>query len=128
MNEKTNQLLQQLAEKMGTTVEYLWTILINQAKYDIIISVIQMIFMAAFIFITIKLHIKFSKPFSNDGKFKYYTNLYSEKEELLIIPMILAGIASVIMIIFFLSGFNDLISAIFNPEYWALRQIIQFVK
>lgn len=128
MDEKTNQLLQQLSEKMGTTVEHLWVILINQAKYDIITSVIQMVFMAAFIFITIRLHIKFSKPINTKDGLSYYYNLYSKKEELLIVPMMFAGIASIIMMMFFLAGFDDLMCAILNPEYWALRQIINFVK
>ena len=118
MNEKTEQLLENLASKLGTTTEYLWTILVNQAKYDIITSSIQMAFMFAIVYWTIKLHIRFSKEDDN-GRSVYY-----EKEELASIPMFFAAVTSIIMIIFFLSGFNDLIASIFNPEYWALRQIL----
>lgn len=121
MNEKTEQLLQSLAEKLGTTTEYLWTILVNQAKYDAITSVIQMAFMFAIIYWTIKLHIRFSKE-DEDGDTMYY-----HKEELLIVPMIFAAITSVIMVVFFLSGFNDLIASIFNPEYWALKRVLNLL-
>lgn len=117
MNEKTEQMLQDLAAKLGTTTEYLWTILVNQAKYDIIVSVIQMALMFAVVYWTIKLHLRFSKK-DEDGD-----TLYWKKEEVLVIPMVFAGIASVLCIVFFLDGFNDLISAIFNPEYWALKRI-----
>jgi len=122
MNEKTEQLLQQLADKLGTTTEYLWKILVSQARYDAIISGIQMAFMFAIIYWTIKLHIRFSKEDDN-GRSVYYN-----KEELAVIPMILAGITSIIMIVFFLSGFNDLVSSIFNPEYWALNKVMQMLK
>lgn len=118
MSENTEKLLQDLAEKLGTTTEYLWGIIVAEAKYDVLISSIQMVFMAAIVIVTIKLHLKFSKEEKN-GESMYY-----RKEELLVVPMIFAAITSVIMIIFFLSGFNELVSAIFNPEYWALRQIL----
>jgi len=120
MNEKTEQLLQSLAEKLGTTVEYLWIVLVNQAKYHAIISLIQMAFIFAIVFTTIKLHIKFSKKI--DGK----NTIYYDKEELVIIPMVLAAITSVILLMFFLAGTSDLFSAIFNPEYWALKRIMSF--
>lgn len=121
MNEKTEQLLQSLSEKLGTTTEYLWTILISQAKYEAITSVIQMSFMVAIIYFTIKLHIRFSKEDDRGNTMYYY------KDEALIIPMIIASISSVIMIVFFLNGFNDLIASILNPEYWALKQVLNIL-
>jgi hypothetical protein len=121
MNEKTELLLQSLAEKLGTTTEYLWVIIVNQAKYDAITSVIQMAFMFAIIFWTIKLHIRFSTEDENGD------TMYYNKEEYVIVPMIFAAITSIIMLVFFLSGFNDLIAAIFNPEYWALNRILKAI-
>lgn len=130
MNENTEQLLEKLADKLGTTTEYLWTVLVSQAKYDFITSAIQMAVMAAFIYWTIKLHIKFSKKDIEvegwSGK-KEYQSIYYQKEEAAYIPMIFAGITSMILIIFFLNGFNDLLASVLNPEYWALRQIIHFI-
>lgn len=96
MNEQTEQALQVLAAKLGTTTEYLWQVLINQAKYDILISSIQMVFMAAIVITTIKLHIKFSK-LNDRGDNEYYCN------DGKIAGMIFAGIVSIIMIVLFLS-------------------------
>lgn len=126
MNEKTEQLLQSLADKLGTTTEYLWTILVNQAKFDVIVSLIQMAFMAAFIIATVKIHFKLAKELPTDpnDKWSRYESLYGKYEEAASIPMIIAGIVCIIMVLCFLSGFNDLVAAIFNPEYWALRQIL----
>lgn len=126
MNEKTEQLLQSLADKLGTTTEYLWTILVNQAKYDVIVSLIQMAFMAAFIIATVKIHFKLAKQLPTDPNdiWSRYENLYDKYEVAAGIPMIIAGIGCIIMVICFLAGFNDLIAAIFNPEFWALRQIL----
>ena len=118
MNEKTQEALVALAEKLGTSTEYLWEVLVRQAKYDIIVSVIQMTIMFAIVYWTIKLHIRFSKEDERKNSQYYY------KEEILIVPMIFAAITSVIMIVLFLNGFNDLIASIFNPEFWALNRIV----
>jgi len=118
MTEKTELLLQQLADKLGVTIDHLWTVMINQAKYDVLISSIQMLFMIAFIWTTIKLHLRFCK----EPKEGY--SIYSEYDEAAWLPMMFAGITSMILLIFFLNGFNDFITAIFNPEYWALTRII----
>ena len=118
MNEKTEQMLQSLAEKLGVTIDHLWGVLITQARYDIITSVLQMAVMFAFIYWTIKLHIKFSKETEKER------SIYYEKEEFVVLPMMFAGIACVVMLIFFLFGFNDLIASIFNPEFWALKRIM----
>lgn len=126
MNEKTEELLQKLADKLGTTTEYLWTVLVNQAKYDIIVSLVQMAFMAAFIISTVKIHFRLAKELPKDpnDKWSQHESLYGKYEESAVIPMVLAGIISAILFIFFLSGFNDLVAAIFNPEYWALKRIL----
>ncbi len=117
MDEKTEKLLRELAQKLGTTAEYLWTVLLNQAKYSAIISAIQMAIMVAIIFYTIILHIRFSKKDSIGW------SQYDKKPELLIMPMMLAGAADVIMLIMFMVGINEVMTAIFNPEYWALQRI-----
>jgi hypothetical protein len=130
MNENTQQLLEKLAEKLGTTTEYLWQILLNQAKYDVIISFIQMTFMAVFIIATVKIHFKLAKEIPKDpnDKWSRYESLYDKYEEAAIIPMFFAGIIVIIMVICFLAGFNDLMSAIFNPEYWALNKILNHIN
>lgn len=119
MNQETLQFLEQLAAKLGTTSEYLWGVLVSQAKWDAFISFIQMAFMAAWIYWNIKLHLKFCKNMPGEN----YT-YYAEYEAMAGIPMIIAGILSCILFFFFLNGFNDLISSIVNPEYWALRRLI----
>lgn len=83
MNEKTEQLLQSLADKLGTTTEYLWTILVNQAKFDVIVSLIQMAFMAAFIIATVKIHFKLVKelPTDKNDEWRRYKSLYGKYEE-----------------------------------------------
>jgi hypothetical protein len=115
MNDKTQEALVALSEKLGTTTEYLWTILVHQARYDIITSVIQMIIMFLIVYWTIKLHIKFYK---SDAYYK----------DSVVFAMIFAGGLSIIMIIFFLNGFNELVSAIFNPEFWALNRILHILN
>lgn len=46
MNEGTERLLTQLAEKLGTTTEYLWAVLLKQAPIDAIGQLVSIVLFA----------------------------------------------------------------------------------
>lgn len=120
MNDQTAKLLEQLASKMGTTSEYLWSILLRQAPIESTITLIQVILIMGVGVVLFKCH----KHFMNDkNDMSYY-----EKEETLGIPMILAA---VIWFIFFLAAIvclDEIINGYFNPEFWALDYIMDKLK
>lgn len=119
MNDEAIKLLESIASKLGTTTEYLWNVLLSEAKYDAIVSIIQLTIMTVFIYFTIKLHIKFCKEIDDKNSI-YYDNEYTVG-----LPMIFAAIISAIFIFIILMGLPELISSIFNPEYWALKRILR---
>jgi hypothetical protein len=118
MNENTEKLLRDLAEKFGTTAEHLWGVLIKQAP----ISAASQLFVmaitgaaAAFLcVVTKRLGAKAAAEDSSDIGYFISTTL--------------AAIAAIIFTIAFFAGLDGLplaISGFFNPEYWALKQIIK---
>jgi len=56
MNDQTTKLLTDLSNKLGTTAEYLWGVLVRQAYVDGVISIIQNLLIVIFIITVYKVH------------------------------------------------------------------------
>jgi len=121
MNENTTKLIEQLAEKMGTTSQYLWSILIKQAPVDATITLIQILISIAFALILYKIHKKLSKS-DKDGYNRYDDN------EFTVIIMAVALCSVIILLIASFCCIGDVINGYFNPEYWALDKVLHSIK
>lgn len=120
MNDNTLKLLEQLAAKLGTTSEYLWSILIKQAPISASINLLLCAFIMVYNVVWIKLHLKFM----NDDNDLSYDN----KEGFLTVPMGIGGVAGALFIFLFLALLKSAIYGFFNPEYWALTYILDHIK
>lgn len=118
MEELTN-LLSQLAEKLGTTTEYLWSVLIKQAPISALTTLLQMVFMVVVGIALFKVH----KWLCKTPEGEHYSR-YDDYEELAVVPMILAGIGYMIIVIILFFCMSDVVNGLFNPEYWALKEIL----
>jgi len=116
MNNETLVALQQLATKLGTTSEYLWSILLKQAPIDGYISILIMLlmFMSGVILSIISKNL--SKKL--DENFSY------QKEEVRNVVAIISASAWILAIIGSMAILPEAIIAIVNPEYWALSKIL----
>lgn len=120
MDTNTMKLIEQLAAKLGTTSEYLWQILVNQAFISGIVVICYFVIVLIAGFILLKAH----KHFSNrENEFSYH-----EKDEALIVPMVIGTLMWGIC--FFIVSFSmeNAIYGIVNPEYWALHHILEHLK
>ena len=113
MNEHTAALIQNLAAKLGTTTEYLWSVLIKQAPINAATDVLQYIaagFLAYF----------------------YYKWATSDKRDYDEFGQMFAalgvGLPLLIILIAIFFCFPNTITALVNPEYWALKEILSAVK
>ena len=122
MNEETLKLVEQLAQKLGTTTEYLWGVLIKQAPID---AFTNLFYVLATIISGIGLY-KLHKYFLKENE--HNNSLYYEHEELLVGPMIIAALiwSTIAIICFFSMG--EIIIGFINPEYWALNEILKAAK
>lgn len=118
MNELT-PLLEKLSEKLGTTTEYLWIVLIKQAHIQVIYYCIEFAIMGLSLFIFYKI-----------GKYwlKNWNDLEDKYEFAMGVGLICIGILSFIFLVAFMIDLNSLVSALFNPEYWALKQILNVIN
>ncbi len=117
MNEQTTQFLNALATKLGTTAEYLWSILVAQAPISATIQLIQTIILTVVTVFLWRAHKRFLNSKAYDA-FEFYPGGAMT---------ISAAIVLCIWIVNFFS-IDNLISGFFNPEYWALNELLRAMK
>ena len=117
MNEEISTVVRELANELGTTVEYLWGVLVAQAPIYMVGSLLAhsvLIIISIFILRFLYKFIKYP-PDSWD-------------EEYIMGTIIGATVVSCVMTIFpilsLIISIPTYITIIFNPEYWALQQIL----
>lgn len=116
MNEQTAALLNNLATKLGTTSEYLWSVLIRQAFIDGCVTLAQYAVLLLAWFAAYKL-------LKNGKKILEYADNH-DLEGPLVIGGILSAIALAICSVIAFCYLSIAFSAFFNPEYWALHEIL----
>lgn len=118
MNEITS-LLKQLAEQLGTTVDYLWNVLINQAPIHGILNLILFVFTTISIFLLGKYFIWI---------YNKWTELYDDdKETMHVVLITVFGFLIIIGFIVSIISLPNTLAALFNPEYWALQQVLSLL-
>ena len=114
MDKELTAFLVQLAAKLGTTVEHLWSALLKQASINgsvcILIDISLMTFSILLWFKTLA---------------KYKTDKYDDTLNIYFVTLVIALIVTTITV---LSTLENIITAFFNPEYWALMQILNKIK
>lgn len=107
-----------LANKLGTTTEYLWAVLMKQALFAGIADLILWIG----VIIAIVIILKWGKYYRINYEKLYKADNYSEILHgfgLLIFTIIVT-----IFLIIAVVNLQTMFAAFFNPEYWALHEIL----
>jgi hypothetical protein len=108
MNEQLSNVLVQLAQKLSTTTEHLWGVIITQAKIDGIMFSIASVVLLVFLYGMYKL-----------GKKAALCEGYND--DLLWIPVTVGTLAGSFL---FLLCVSKALTAILNPEYYALHEVL----
>lgn len=125
MNDETAKLIQQLADKLGTTAEHLWGVLVRQAPLAATWGIFELFIdgaiAALFWVIARKLVIRAAKM-DDDGSdelalFACYASAF------------VCGVIALVFTVGFmlgdLGGFATTLAGFFNPEYWAFKQVVK---
>ncbi len=115
MNEAVAKLLpylDKLAEKIDTTGAVIWEALLRQAFVLCVSYIIQTIILTVFTYFFVKAYTKIK------GDYDYLEVAYS----------IFAVVLAVVWIFAFFE-ITDVVTRLFNPEYWAIKEITKiFMK
>ena len=119
MNEQTAKMVEQLAEKLGTTTEYLWGILIRQAPMSAFIDLVYCVLVLFMGYGLFKVH-KWLLKATED-----YDSLYEQFKEGAVLPMVIASLVWCILFMGCFFSIANIINGFFNPEYWALNKVLR---
>lgn len=113
MNDKTIQLLEALAAKLGTTAEYLWGVLIRQAAVSATIDLVCLLVAVTYLVVYTKWLrvVRKGDMFDNEAT-----------------GVIMGGCVAVIVFILALFCVSGVITGYMNPEYWALNKILDTIQ
>ncbi len=110
-------LLEKLAEKLGTTTEYLWKVLIKQAPINSLIDLLQYLIIIVGCFIWWK-YAKFTHKKVNDENW----------DDITYAGPAITGVILAILVIAMFFCLHTTIVGFLNPEYWALKYILNRIK
>ena len=137
MNENTEKLIRELAEKLGTTSEKLYGVLVQQAPIEAFTSLFVLIFLIVcfiLIFKFIENKTKKKPVFDKNGKpVENYDGehcLKSEWESDDLLPFMTYSILTILFVFICLQAvdaFQICATAFMNPQYWALKQILNLL-
>ncbi len=119
MNNEMTQLLRELSDKLGTNVEHLWGVMIKQASVQVWTNIFFVIFTVIITWIFVYF---FKKIYKSDTWDKAYQN---DTEFGLIFSAIVVGFGTLILVVLSIIFLFEIPTLIYNPEYWALEQIIK---
>jgi hypothetical protein len=122
MDQNTLQAMTALAQKLGTTAEHLWGVLLRQAPIS---GAIDLAFMAALVVACIvwwRAVISKTTERKRTDDDRYPRAEWAEEGAFFAIAS--AVMLTLLTLILCAEGFTMAVAAFVNPEYWALRQII----
>jgi hypothetical protein len=122
MNETTEKLIRELAEKLGTTTEHLWGILLKQAPISASIDTLIALIMLAILWMG---YAFVSKKTKVPEKTDHYKSLYAEWDgECAFAAWLALAAYGFLTICITFCSITSVVTALANPEYWALKQLI----
>ena len=102
-------LIKELSEKLGTTSEYIFETLVKQAKFNAIEGIVFFLLSLLFLFILYKVHKHLSENYLYD--------------DVAVGVMLFFSIIFIFILIISLIKMISNLSGLYNPEYWAIKQI-----
>lgn len=123
MNDKTLTALTALAQKLGTTAEYLWGVLLKQAP---ITGTINLIIMVVSVVVGVWwfrfVQRKTTVPPSTAENACSSAEWENEGAGIAWISVFIAGLLMALVVVL---GLPSVVAAFLNPEYWVLQQILR---
>ncbi len=121
MNDQLALTLVTLADKLDTTVEHLWQVMIDQAYISAMTDLaLTVVWILLTIVATVFVCKKNVESADEDGR-KWPNGI----EMIAYIVVAYMAISSVVMLV---TIPDDIITALYNPEYWALQQLMSLAK
>lgn len=120
MKERVEDLISQLAQKLGVAAEHIWSVLVRQqiieGTMDVIVGIILLCFAAVSIWGSRKTYL-YMKKVEHDAYHSWDGSLYIA---LISVIVVAGGVITLIGFINLITGTKELL----NPEYYVLRELM----
>lgn len=120
--EELTPILEQLAEKLGTTTDYLWAVLLKQAPISAATNLLYFVLLILVGVVMWKTHRKASLKV---GGVSAYDELSAEMLVFMIFMLIIWAARLFWCLPFSL---NTVVAGFLNPEYWALSEVMSLIN
>jgi hypothetical protein len=120
MDPRTEALIRELADKLGTTGEHLWGVMVRQALISGLTSIVVCVALVTVLYFAVTYFQRKTTP-QGDEEYAAWGGAFDDKRDLFILFLALLGAATAVTVI--LSAEN-IATALLNPEYWALKQLL----
>lgn len=125
MNKEIDKTLEKIAEGLGVAVDKLYPILYKQAMIDTVLNVIWILFFAIGIFVFYKTVRFILNKQKNSENFDIEWDWDEPRQILILTVGILFTLVGTIVI---LVSIYDVVTALFNTEYYMIKKILSQVK
>lgn len=123
MNEQMERLIRELADRLGTTGEHLWGVLVKQAM---IVGWVNLIGMALMVSVTVwGLRLVHRKTAPRRTPYQVVEDFPEWDDGKDVIAWTVWTGWLCITVIMVLTSLSDSIGALINPEYWALNRLLR---
>lgn len=107
-------LVDQLAQAMGTTADLMWAALLHQAPISATATLILLLFLWPALIIGVR------------STFKHWVAIVETDMEFgVVLAIFIGGITTLVLTI---GGGAAMLAGFFNPNYWALRHILKLIQ
>lgn len=118
-DEALANILNAIASKFGTTVSHLYAVMIKQAFIDAIENIIVVVILSSILITYSVFYYKKYKAYQ--PKTSIWDNFFEEHTGLTVIMLF----TSVLCILGIILNASNAIDALFNPDYYVLKQILK---
>lgn len=122
MNDKTTALIEKLADKLGTTVEHLWGVLLHQAPISGAVDLAKVVVMVL-VAVGLVWVVKGKTTEPAETKDDLYPRAEWGDDVAFFAWLVTFGYLIITGVVVIGSA-QDIVAAFLNPEYWALSHIL----
>ena len=122
MDDKYRQLIESMAAKLGVTAEHLWGVLVAQAPISGAVDLVLCVVMVAAVVWWAWL---VKRKTTRQKTAEAGVHKRAEWEDEAVLFWATAVLAGVLVLIFIIESAHETVAAFFNPEYWALLQLLK---
>ena len=128
MEEKAFEYIDAIAANLGVAAEHVYGALLKQAMVSGLISVVYIIICMAVGYAVIRLMKRIFTDVKDENSDSIFVDGWRDISAAGIISSFAGGIALIIMFFSIMSDIDNATTALLNPEYWAIKEILTTIK